>query len=142
MFRNNYYLTKKTVTQLSYEITGFAIKVHKSIGPGLLENVYEKCLKYELENNGYIVSQQMSVPIIYDDLELDANFRLDLLVNETVIVEIKAHESILPIHEAQLITYMKLLQKPQGLLINFFTNNISKSMKPFVNEYFSVLPDE
>lgn len=142
MFRNNYYLTKKTVTQLSYEITGFAIKVHKSIGPGLLENVYEKCLKYELENNGYIVSQQMSVPIIYDDLQLDANFRLDLLVNETVIVEIKAHESVLPIHEAQLITYMKLLQKPQGLLINFFTNNISKSMKPFVNEYFSVLPDE
>ena len=142
MFRNNYYLTKKTVTQLSYEITGFAIKVHKSIGPGLLENVYEKCLKYELENNGYSVSQQMSVPIIYDALQLDANFRLDLLVNETVIVEIKAHESILPIHEAQLITYMKLLQKPQGLLINFFTNNISKSMKPFVNEYFSVLPDE
>jgi GxxExxY protein len=142
MFRNNNYLTKKTVTQLSYEITGFAIKVHKSIGPGLLENVYEKCLKYELENNGYSVSQQMSVPIIYDALQLDANFRLDLLVNETVIVEIKAHESILPIHEAQLITYMKLLQKPQGLLINFFTNNISKSMKPFVNEYFSVLPDE
>jgi GxxExxY protein len=142
MFRNNYYLTKKTVTQLSYEITGFAIKVHKSIGPGLLENVYEKCLKYELENNGYKVSQQMSVPIIYNDLQLDANFRLDLLVNETVIVEIKAHESILPIHEAQLITYMKLLQKPQGLLINFFSKNITKSMKPFVNEYFSVLPDE
>jgi GxxExxY protein len=142
MFRNNYYLTKKTVTQLSYDITGFAIKVHKSIGPGLLENVYEKCLKYELENNGYEVSQQMSVPIIYDDLQLDANFRLDLLVNETVIVEIKAHESILPIHEAQLITYMKLLQKPQGLIINFFSNNITKSMKPFVNEYFSVLPDE
>jgi GxxExxY protein len=134
--------TKKTVTQLSYEITGFAIKVHKSIGPGLLENVYEKCLKYELENNGYNVSQQMSVPIIYNDLHLDANFRLDLLVNETVIVEIKAHESILPIHEAQLITYMKLLKKPQGLLINFFSKNITKSMKPFVNEYFSVLPDE
>ena len=82
------------------------------------------------------------VTVYYDALKLDANFRLDLLVNETVIVEIKAHESILPIHEAQLITYMKLLQKPQGLLINFFTNNISKSMKPFVNEYFSVLPDE
>jgi GxxExxY protein len=131
--------TKKTVTQLSYEITGFAIKVHKSIGPGLLENVYEKCLKYELENNGYNVSQQMSVPIIYNDLHLDANFRLDLLVNETVIVEIKAHESILPIHEAQLITYMKLLKKPQGLLINFFSKNITKSMKPFVNEYFSEL---
>jgi len=134
--------TKKTVTQLSYEITGFAIKVHKSIGPGLLENVYEKCLKYELENNGYKVSQQMSVPIVYNDLQLDANFRLDLLVDETVIVEIKAHENILPIHEAQLITYMKLLQKPQGLLINFFSKNITNSMKPFVNEYFSVLPDE
>jgi GxxExxY protein len=134
-------LTKKTVTQLSYEITGLAIKVHKNLGPGLLESVYERCLKYELEKNGYKTSQQMLVPVIYDNLEMDTNLRLDLLVNDTIIVEIKANESILPVHEAQLITYMKLLQKPQGLLINFYTDNIIKSLKPYVNEYFRNLPE-
>ena len=134
--------SKKSITQLSYEITGLAIKVHKTLGPGLLESVYEKCLKYELEKNGYEVAQQMIVPVNYDNLELDVDLRLDLLVNDTIIVELKAIENILPVHEAQLLTYMKLLQKPQGLLINFFTDNITKSMKPFVNEFFGNLPDE
>jgi GxxExxY protein len=134
--------SKKSITQLSYEITGLAIKVHKTLGPGLLESVYEKCLKYELEKNGYEVAQQMIVPVNYDNLELDVDLRLDLLVNDTIIVELKAIENILPVHEAQLLTYMKLLQKPQGLLINFFTDNITKSMKPFVNEFFRNLPDE
>jgi GxxExxY protein len=134
--------TKKSVTQLSYDITGLAIKVHRSIGPGLLENVYETCLKYELEINGYDVIQQKYVPIIYNGLRLDVGLRLDLLVNDCVVVELKAVEKLLPIHEAKLITYMKLLQKPQGLLINFYTDNISRTMKPFVNEYFRELPDE
>ncbi len=134
-------MTKKDVTQLSYEITGYAIKVHKALGPGLLESVYEKCLKHELIQNGFHVQQQLSVPVVYDDLSIDTNLRLDLLVNNCVVVELKAIENILPVHEAQLLTYMKLLQKPQGLLINFFTNNISKSLKPFVNEYFRQLPD-
>lgn len=132
-------MTKKEVTQLSYEITGYAIKVHKELGPGLLESVYEKCLKYELETNGYSVRQQLSVPIQYYDLEIDADLRLDLLVNDIIIVELKAVEAILPIHEAQLLTYMKLLEIPQGLLINFCTLNISKSLKPFVNEFFNRL---
>jgi GxxExxY protein len=132
-------MTKKEVTQLSYEITGFAIKVHKELGPGLLESIYEKCLKYELETNGYNVKQQLSVPIQYFDLQIDADLRLDLLVNDTVIVELKAVETILPIHEAQLLTYMKLLEIPQGLLINFYTTNITKSLKPFVNDYFDML---
>lgn len=134
--------TKKSITQLSYEITGFAIKVHKTLGPGLLESVYEKCLKHELEKNGYTVRQQMLVPVWYDNLEMDVDLRLDLLVNDSVVVELKAIEHILPVHEAQLITYMKLLKKPQGLLINFFTDNIAKSLKPFVNEHFRDLPDE
>jgi GxxExxY protein len=132
-------MTKKEVTQLSYEITGYAIKVHKELGPGLLKSVYEKCLKYELETNGYSVRQQLSVPIQYYDLEIDADLRLDLLVNDIIIVELKAVEAILPIHEAQLLTYMKLLEIPQGLLINFYTLNISKSLKPFVNEFFNRL---
>lgn len=135
-------MTKKEVTQLSYEITGYAIKVHKALGPGLLESVYEKCLKYELTQNGYKVAQQLLVPVAYDDIIIDTELRLDLLVNDCVVVELKAIENILPVHEAQLITYMKLLQKPQGLLINFFTDNIAKSLKPFVNEYFRVLPEQ
>ena len=135
-------MTKKEVTQLSYKITGLAIKVHKTLGPGLLESVYEKCLKYELTKNGYNVQQQLSVPVVYDDIIIETDLRLDLLVNECVIVELKAIEKGLPLFEAQLMTYMKLLKKPQGLLINFFTENITKSMKPFVNEYFKMLPDE
>lgn len=135
-------MTKKQVTQLSYDITGCAIKVHKTLGPGLLESVYEKCLKHELIQNGYKVEQQIRVPVVYENIIMDTELRLDLLVNNLVVVELKAIEHILPVHEAQLLTYMKLLQKPQGLLINFFTDNISKSMKPFVNEYFKALPDE
>ncbi|MDD3788073.1 MAG: GxxExxY protein [Petrimonas sp.] len=135
-------MTKKEVTQLSYEIMGYAIKVHKTLGPGLLESVYEKCLRYELVKNGYKVEQQIIVPVIYENMVMDTELRLDLLVNDTVVVELKAVESIHPVFEAQLLTYMKLLQKPQGLLINFFTDNITKSSKPFVNEYFRLLPDE
>lgn len=135
-------MTKKIITQLSYEIVGLAIKVHKELGPGLLESVYEKCLKYELQKNGYKVMQQLQVPIIYDDLKMDTDLRLDLLVEDCIIVELKALEFVLPIHEAILLSHMKLLKKPQGLLINFHTDNISKSMKPFVNEYFKLLPEE
>src|SRR5699024_7403186 len=135
-------MTKKEVTQLSYEITGCAIKVHKLLGPGLLESVYEKSLKYELIENGYNVQQQMIVPVTYENIIMDTELRLDLLVNDCIIVELKAIEHILPVHEAQLLTYMKLLGKPQGLLINFFTDNISKSLKPFVNEHFRALSDE
>ena len=132
-------MTQKEVTQLSYEITGLAIRVHKILGPGLLESVYERCLKYELESNGYDVKQQLVVKVNYEDIEFETDMKIDLLVNDCVVVELKTVENILPIHEAQILTYMKLLRKPQGLLINFFTTNITKSMKPFVNEYFAKL---
>ncbi len=81
------------------------------------------------------------VPVYYKGINMDVDLRLDLLVNDTVVVELKTVEYILPVHEAQLLTYMKLLQKPQGLLINFYTDNITKSTKPFVNKYFSELDD-
>ncbi len=135
-------MTKKEVTQLSYEIIGFAIKVHKELGPGLLESIYEEYLKYELESNGYDVKQQLTVKINYYDLETKADLKIDLLVNDCVVVELKVVENILPIHEAQLLSYMKLLRRPQGLLINFKTTNITKSTKPFVNDYFAMLKDE
>ena len=134
-------MTKKQVTQLSYEITGCAITVHKALGPGLLESVYQKCLTYELIKRGYSVLQQLAVPVNYDELVIDTELRLDLLVNDIVVVELKAIEVVLPVHEAQILTYMKLLRKPQGLLINFFTENITSTLKPFVNEYFKALPD-
>jgi len=99
-------------------------------------------LKYELIQNSYEVQQQLIVPVSYENITMDTNLRLDLLVNNCVVVELKAIEHVLPVHEAQLLTYMKLLQKPQGLLINFFTDNITKSTKPFVNEYFKMLSDQ
>lgn len=126
---------------MSYEITGLAIKIHKELGPGLLESVYEKCLKYELELNGYNVKQQLIVKIKYGDINIELELKVDLLVNDLIVIELKAVENILPIHEAQLLTYMKLLKKPQGLLINFNTTNITKTLKPLVNEYFSKLSD-
>lgn len=135
-------MTKKEITQLSYEIIGYAIKVHKKLGPGLLEKIYEECLKYELEKNGYNVKQQFNVAIDYYDLELAHPLRLDLLVNDCIIIELKTVEKFHPIDEAKLLTYMKLLRIPQGLLINFNTLNITKSCKPLINEYFSRLTDD
>jgi GxxExxY protein len=135
-------MTKKEVTQVSYKIIGCAIKVHKELGPGLLESVYEECLKYELEKNGYDVKQQRAVPVFYDGIQMETNLRFDLLVDDTIVIELKTVENVLPVYEAQILTYMKLLKAPQGLLINFFTDNITKSMKPFVNDIFRDLPDE
>ena len=134
-------MTKKEVTELSYKIVGCAIEVHKELGPGLLESVYEKCLKHELEQQGFDVKQQVVVPVNYKNIKLNTELKLDLLVNDIIIVELKAIEHILPVHEAQILTYMKLLEKPQGLLINFFTDNITKTMKPFVNSIFKDLPE-
>lgn len=135
-------LTKKEVAQQSYEIIGFAIKVHKKLGPGLLESIYEECLKYELERNGYDVKQQLNVKIDYYDLRSETELRIDLLVNDCVVVELKTVDNFHPIHEAKVLSQMKLLERPQGLLINFNTTNITKSTKPFVNEYLTRLSDE
>lgn len=106
-----------------------------------MESVYEMCLAYELKEKGFIVDQQISTKINYKKIEIETPLKIDLLVNDTVIIEIKTVESLLPVHQAQLMTYMKILKKPQGLLINFYTDNISKSMIPVVNEYFTKLPE-
>ena len=134
-------MTKAGVTQLSYDIVGCAIKVHKELGPGLLESVYELCMAYELKEKGYLVAQQVITKINYGKIEIETPLRVDLLVNDTVVVEIKTVEKLLPVHQAQLMTYKKKKKKPQGLLINFYTDNITKSMIPLVNEYFLKLPE-
>ncbi|MBT3384907.1 MAG: GxxExxY protein [Prolixibacteraceae bacterium] len=134
-------ITQKEINDLTYKIIGSAIEVHKELGPGLLESVYEKCLEHLLIENGFIVSRQQSVPINFRGLDLDCNLRLDLLVNDLVIIELKTVDFFLPVHEAQLLTYLKLLKKPKGILINFNCTNIFKEgQKTFVTEYFKDLP--
>lgn len=133
-------MTKKEVTDLSYRIVGCAINVHNELGPGLLESVYERCLIHELNLNGFYTQSQIRVPIDYKGIDIEADLRLDILVDETVVVEVKAVETLHPIYKAQLLSYMKLLKKPQGLLINFHSETIKQGTVPLVNEYFKLLP--
>lgn len=107
--------------ELTNAIISCAIEVHQTLGPGLLESVYEACLAYELVKAGYIVERQKGLPVSYKGLELNEGFRLDLLVNNAVVVELKCVEKLLPIHEAQLFTYLKLSGKRTGLLLNFLS---------------------
>nr|WP_294899115.1 GxxExxY protein [uncultured Pedobacter sp.] len=134
-------VTKKYLDDLTYEIIGGAIEVHKFMGSGLLESVYHQCLKEELLYRKINFLTEMKVPVVYKGKMLNVDFRCDLLVERTIVVELKSVQEIVPIHEAQLLTYMKLLQCPKGILLNFNCSNIFKEgQKTFVNEYFSVLP--
>jgi GxxExxY protein len=135
-------ITKKYVNELAYEVVGAAIDVHKNLGPGLLESVYEKCLIHELNLNGLKTNNQVKVPINYKGITLDADLRTDIIVENLIVVELKAADLILPIYKAQLLTYLKLMKMPKGLLINFNTFNITESLVPLVNNYFESLPDE
>lgn len=105
--------------QIGKSILDSAFQVHKALGPGLLECTYEACLAYELVKRGYHVERQKSLPVVYGEIKLDAGYRLDLLINDSVIIEAKAVETILPIHQAQLQTYLKLSKLNLGYLINF-----------------------
>ncbi len=107
--------TEKTAQQ----IVDSAIKVHGALGPGLLESVYQTCLAHELRKRGLIVAREVSVPIVFNDLRIENALRLDLLINDLVIVELKAVEQILPVHQAQLLSYLRLTQKHLGFLLNF-----------------------
>jgi len=111
------------------------------LGPGLLESVYQKCFIHELCLGNLQFVSQIITPINYKGKVLNADLRADLLVENLIMVELKSMDGILPVHEAQLLTYMKLLQKPKGILLNFNCTNIFKEgQKTFVNEYFSALP--
>jgi len=110
-----------------------AMKVHSVLGPGLLENVYETCLAHELKKTGLEVKPQVILPVIYDDIKMDLGYRLDLLVDDKVIIELKSVEKILPIHEAQLISYLKISKKKVGLLINFNVVHLKTGIKRFMN---------
>ncbi|HSY77185.1 MAG TPA: GxxExxY protein [Bacteroidia bacterium] len=100
-------------------IIGCAIEVHKALGPGLLETAYEECLAFELKNAGLDIVRQQPVPVVYKEIKLECGYRIDLLVEKMVVVELKSVETFNPVHEAQILTYMKFANKPLGLLINF-----------------------
>ena len=135
-------MTKQQIHFLTHKIIGAAISVQKEIGPGLLESVYEKCFCYELILRGIKFEKQKLITVNYKGLELDAELRLDVLIENMIVVELKAVDTIMPIHQAQLLTYMKLLEKPKGLLINFNTANIStEGVKSMVNELYRDLPE-
>lgn len=114
--------------------------MHKELGPGLLESVYEKCLKYELIEAGFTIKSQISVPVLYKGENLDCDLKLDLLVNDLLIIELKSVEIMNSVFKAQLLTYLKLLNKSKGLLINFNCEVITNQLVSLVTPLFSSLP--
>jgi GxxExxY protein len=113
------------LNEISEKIIGAAIQVHRTLGPGLLESTYEACLKYELEKRGLKIQSQVGLPVIYDGMKIDLGYRLDILVEDAVIIELKAVTAITPLQEAQLLSYLKLSGKHLGLLINFNVTRLS-----------------
>lgn len=134
-------LSQDHVNNIAYRLVGCAIEVHKELGPGLLEGLYEECLIMELINSGLDVKCQKLIVPTYKGVDCATRLRYDLLVEDCVLVENKSVEHLHPIHQAQLMSYMKLLKVPKGLLINFNVLNITKEgLIPLVNEIFRQLP--
>ena len=135
-------LSKKELKNLVYQVNGAAIEVHKRLGPGLLETVYHQCLIKELELRNINSISEYNISINYKGFELESKLRCDILVEDILVVELKAVAEINPIYEAQLLTYMNLLQKPIGLLINFNVKNIYyEGQQTYVNEIYKTLWD-
>lgn len=118
--------------EITYAIRGAAFTVHASLGPGLLESAYESCLFHEIAKRGYAVKRQVVLPLYYDGIKVDTGYRIDLLVEDAVIIELKAVEELTPIHTAQLLTYLKLSNKSLGLLMNFNVTNMQSGIQRFI----------
>ncbi len=119
--------------ELSQKVIGLAIKVHRNLGPGLLESAYEECLFYELKKAGVYVEKQKAMPLVYDDVKLDIGYRMDLFVEQKLVIEIKSVESLNDVHLAQVLTYLKLSKSKLGLLINFNVTLLKNGIKRVVN---------
>lgn len=124
--------TTAEIERVAHEIVDAAFKIHSKVGPGILQSAYQTLMIYELTKRGLIVEREVPVPVVYEDVRLDAGYRLDLLVNGCVIVEIKAVEKLHAVHEAQVLTYLKLLNKRLGILINFNVKLIKDGIKRVV----------
>ncbi|RBA29305.1 GxxExxY protein [Flavobacterium tibetense] len=133
-------MTQKYLDELTFNVIGAAIEVHKNMGSGLLESVYQKCMIEELTNRNINFISEFKVPVVYKGKELNIEFRCDLFVENCLIVELKSVSEIKPIHDAQVLNYMNLLKVPKGIIINFNCFNIFREgQKTFVNEYFKKL---
>ncbi len=126
---------KEKLDEISRRIIGAAIEVHRHLGPGLLESAYQSCLTFELKQLGLKVEEQKALPVVYKQVKLDCGYRLDFVVEDEIIVEIKAIEQLLPIHEAQLLSYLRLAKKKAGLLMNFHVPVLKNGLKRIVNEF-------
>lgn len=136
-------LSKKYLDELSYNVLGAAIEVHKFLGRGLLESIYHECLKEELLYRKINFLTEFKIPVVYREKEMNLDFRCDLFIENCIVVELKSVAQIIPQHQSQLLTYMKLLKAPKGILINFNSDNIFKNgQETFVNELFRSLPEE
>jgi GxxExxY protein len=121
------------LNKISYTIIGLAIEVHKHLGPGLLESAYQECLYFEIKNEGLIVEKEKSIPIIYKGLKLEQGYRLDLLIENKIVIELKTVENFTPVHYAQILTYLKLGKYPLGLLLNYNSKILRNNIKRFIN---------
>ena len=126
---------KEKLDLITKDIIGAAIEVHRRLGPGLLESAYEACLAFELHERGLKIEQQKPLPVVYREVQLDCGYRLDLVVEDLVIIELKAIEQLLPIHDAQLLSYLRLSNKNIGLLINFHVRLLKNGVKRIVHEF-------
>lgn len=126
---------KDRLDSITRRIIGAAIEVHRRLGPGLLESAYEACMAHELRQIGFKVEQQKTLPVTYKDVKLDCGYRLDLVVEDPVIVDIKALERLAPIHDAQSLSYLRISNKRVGLIINFHVRLLKSGLKRIVNEY-------
>jgi GxxExxY protein len=124
------------LNEITSQIIAAAMKVHSAIGPGLLESVYTTCLRHELQRSGLQVQSQVNVPVLYEGIRLESGYRIDLLVEDKVIVELKCVEKILPIHKAQLLTYLRLANKPLGLLLNFNVVHMRDGISRILNNRY------
>ncbi|MGD1101612.1 MAG: GxxExxY protein [Terriglobia bacterium] len=124
---------RERLNGITKEIIGAAIQVHRVLGPGLLESAYESCLAFELKKRGLRLEQQKALPLIYEEVKLDCGYRIDLLVEGAVVVEVKSVDALAPIHEAQVITYLKLSGCKLALLMNFNVRMLKDGIRRFVN---------
>ena len=128
-------MKKSLENEISSKIIGAAIEVHSQLGPGLLESTYEVCLFHELKQAGLEAKQQIPLPVVYKDVKLNAGYRIDLLVEDKVVIEIKSVDALAPIHTAQILTYLKLTNLKLGLLMNFNTMKMKDGIKRVLNGY-------
>lgn len=124
---------REELNKITEAIIGAAIEVHKALRPGLLESAYIACLVYELIERGYKATREVPLPLIYKGVKLDSGYRLDIFVNDKVIIEVKSVERLAPIHDAQIISYLKIATCKVGLLINFNVKMVKDGIKRFVN---------